>query len=165
MYSSTAGTGFSAAACGSRMRAASRAPSGMAIQTGSRISKASGRSSRMRISFTAWILEIVARDLVGEAAAEEALPALEGIDVGIEDEVLARRPHADAGLQPCVPRPAPVMHDRRDHRLGGRGVTPGDGELLHLAIGDGGADIVDACRAVIAAVAHRRLVALHIVVD
>src|SRR5215472_7461478 len=165
MYSSTAGTGRSAAARGSRMRAASRAPSGMGIQTGSRISKASGRSSRMRISFTAWPLEIVARDLVGKAAAEKALLALEGIDIGIEDEVLAHRPHADAGFHPRIPRPAPVVHDRRDHRLGSRGVTPGDGELLHLAIGDGGADVVDQRRAVIAAVAHRGLVALHVVMD
>src|SRR5690349_7859433 len=103
MYSSTAGTGSSAEARGSRMRAASRAPSGMGIQTGSRISKSCGKSSRMRMSFTRGILQIVARDLVGEAAAEEPRLALEGIDIGIEDEVIAGRPHADPGLHPRIP--------------------------------------------------------------
>src|ERR1700749_3166592 len=165
MYSSTAGTGSSAEERGSRMRAASRAPSGMGIQTGSRISKSCGRSSRMRMSFTVPTLQVVARDLVGEAAAEEPRLALEGVDIGIEDEVIARGPHADAGLHPRVPLATPVMHGGRDHGLGRRRIVAGDGELLHLAVGDGGADVVDPRGAVIAAVAHGRPVTLDVVVD
>src|SRR4029077_10753020 len=48
MYSSTAGTGLARAERGSRIRAASFTPSGIAIQTGSRMSNSPGNLSRTR---------------------------------------------------------------------------------------------------------------------
>ena len=102
---------------------------------------------------------------MGEAAAEAALAALEGIDVGIEEEVIAPAAHADAGLQPRIPARPPVMHAGRDHGFGGLRVVPRDGEFLHLAIGNGGVDVVDAGTAVVARIAHRGLVELRVVLD
>ena len=68
-----------------------------------------------------------------------------GVDVGIEDGNGSVAAHADAGLEPRVPVPRGGNGMQVETTASAvSGSFAGDGEFLHLAVGDDGADVVDA---------------------
>src|SRR5579859_1273694 len=98
---------------------------------------------------------MISRNPVIETSAEAALVTGIGIDIGAQDEVGPIAAHAYLRLKPCIPVRPPVVDSDGNRGFGGQRIIAGDGELLDLAIGDNGADFVDAVGAVAAAVAHR----------
>src|SRR5579871_4796501 len=97
---------------------------------------------------------MIARDPVVETPAEATLAAGIGIDIGTENEMGPIAAHANLGLGPRIPI-QPLVVDPDGYRgLGRERIVPGDGEFLDLAVGNHGADIVDAVGSVAPAVAH-----------